>query len=123
VKTSQLEAASLEQLVSEYEQAASAHGRAILAGDHEEANRHYGIIAAVSGELKRRGGEGQRLLLLLLNSPDPEVCFCAAVDALDFAPELAEQELRKLVESDAICGLNAYGILKQRGKTDVKFRK
>jgi hypothetical protein len=123
MKLAQLDAASVDQIIQEYQEAASAHGRAILNGDHLAANGHYEAVAACARELKRRGVDAQRSLLPLLTSSDPEIRFCAAADALDFAPELGEQELRKLVESDAICGLNAYAILKQRGKTDVEFPK
>jgi hypothetical protein len=121
MNSSELEAAPSEKLIEEYQKAATAHGQAILNSDHEAANKHYEVVAACSRELKRRGADAQRLLLPLLNSSDPEIRFCAAVDALEFAPELGEEELKKLAESEAICGLNAYAILKQRGKTTMKF--
>ena len=121
MNSSRIVGASLETLLDEYQQAASAHGRAILDGDHEAANRRYEVVADCSRELKRRGGNAQKALLSLLQSSDPEIRYCAAVDALDFAPEEGEQELRKLVQTNAVCGLNAYAILKQRGRTDVTF--
>jgi hypothetical protein len=121
VNSSRLEAASVEALLQEYQRAASAHGKAILEGDHEAANRHYEDVAACSRELKQRGGDTQELLLSLLKSSDPEIRYCAAIDALDFAPEMGEEELKKLVESNAVCGLNAYAILKQRGRSDIRF--
>jgi hypothetical protein len=119
VTLSDLQAATSEQLLQKYQEAASGHGRAILDGDHEAANSHYETVAACSNELKKRGA--QESFLPLLKNSDPEIRFCAAVDTLDFAPELGERELIKLLESDAECGLNAYVILKQRGKIDLKF--
>jgi hypothetical protein len=121
MKSSELTGATTEQLIEEYRNAAAAHGQAILEANNDAANKAYDIVAACSRELRKRGTEAQKMLLGLLNDSDPEIRFCAAVDVLDFAPELGEEELTRLVQSKSVCGLNAYAILKQRGKANLRF--
>jgi hypothetical protein len=80
-----LQKASLEELVHEYEQAAAAHGKALAAGSHRAANRAHDRLAAVYRELRRRA-EAPRLLPLL-GSQDENVRLWVAAHALEFAPE------------------------------------
>jgi hypothetical protein len=54
------------QLLDAYRRAASAHGEATVAGDHDAANRHYDILDAVYRELRAREASAQKSLLPLL---------------------------------------------------------
>jgi hypothetical protein len=93
MNVSNLQRASLEALVQEYEQAAMAYGQALEAADHRSANRAHDRIAAAYRELRRRAAASQ--LLPLLNSADEHVRSCVAAHALEFAPQQGEPVLRE----------------------------
>jgi hypothetical protein len=86
-----LQQASIEELVQEYEQAAAAHGRALAAADHRSANRAHDRIVSTYRELRSRAAASQ--LLPLLTSEDENVRACVAAHALEFAPEQGEPVL------------------------------
>lgn len=82
-----------------------------MKGDIAAANKAYELVNVFSKELSRRGLEAHKALLPLLRSDDPGVRTCAAKDALEFAPEIAQTELEKLIEGKFDCSIHAYLIL------------
>jgi hypothetical protein len=113
--------ASLEQLTDAYRRAASAHGEATVAGDHEAANRHHDILAEVYRELRARGTAAKEALLPLMQDPDDAVRSWAAAHGLEFAPEKAEPVLSALAESRGISAFNAKMTLREWRKGNLSF--
>jgi hypothetical protein len=69
------------ELLVAYEKAAKEHGRA--PGGIRVRNCMADTVAGVYSELRKRGAEAQRLLLVLLNSRDPSVRSWAEAHAMD----------------------------------------
>ena len=86
-----IQRASIEELVQEYEQAAVAYGQALAAADHRSANRAHDRIASAYRELRSRAAASH--LLPLLRSENENVRSCVAAHALEFAPEQGEPVL------------------------------
>jgi hypothetical protein len=86
-----LQRASTEELVQEYEQAAVAYGQALAAADHHAANRAHDRIASAYRELRSRAAASH--LLPLLRSENENVRSFVAAHALEFAPEQGEPVL------------------------------
>ncbi len=61
---------SVNQLIDACRHAASAHGEATVGGDHNTANHHHDIVAAIYRELQRRGTSAQLALVPLYGSSD-----------------------------------------------------
>jgi hypothetical protein len=112
---------SVEQLTAAYQRAASAHGQATAAGDHEAANRHHDLVAAIYRELRSRGLLAQKALLPLMQDPDDAVRSWAASHALEFSPEQAEPVLIALAESRGISAFNAKMTLREWRKGNLSF--
>ena len=93
MKVRNLEGASIEELVQEYEQAAVAYGQALAAANSRAANRAHDRIADAYRELRRRAAAAH--LLPLLKREDETVRSCAAAHALEFAPAQGEPVLRE----------------------------
>ena len=91
MKVRNFKGASIEELVQEYEQAASAYGEALAAADHRAANRAHDRIAGAYRELRSRAAAPQ--LLPLLRSENEYVRSIVAAHALEFAPEQGEPVL------------------------------
>ena len=108
----ELKKASLAEIVEAYERAAAAHGPATVKGDIQAANHAYALVDLFSKELRRRGLDARKALLPLLKSHDPEVRVCAAKDTLDFAADLAERELERIIDAKLDCSVHAYLVLK-----------
>ena len=89
----------LEKLLDLYEEAARTHGRATEAGDSPSANSAAGTVSAVYMELRRRGIEAQRKMLVLLENSDSAVRLWAASHALEFAPDEGEPILLYLADA------------------------
>jgi hypothetical protein len=116
-----LAGATLEQLTDVYRHAAAAHGEATAAGDHEAANRHHDIVAAVYRELRSRSLSAQKALLPLMQDPDEAVRSWAAAHGLEFAPEEAEPVLTALAESRGISAFNAKMTLREWRNGNLSF--
>jgi hypothetical protein len=86
----------VEALVRRYAEAAGQHGRATEAGDHKKANQAHEAIASVYRELRSRGLEAQRALLVLLDDSEPGVRLWAASHALEFSPADGERVLSSM---------------------------
>jgi hypothetical protein len=113
---------SIHTLISQYAEAAAAHGQGSWDGNYKKANRNYDIVANIRRELMERGEEGRMALLELLNHPDPHVRTSAAAYALQFAPERAEAVLVEVGQSDVgIVSFTAEMTLEQWRKGELKF--
>jgi hypothetical protein len=112
---------TVDEIISDYIRAASAHEPAILAGNAEAAVSAYDTVAACADELRFRGLDAQKALLLLLEHKNLRVQLCAATDALESAPALAETKLLSLSHSASLVGLDASAILREWQKGNVKF--
>jgi hypothetical protein len=98
-----IEAATTDELVARYAEAARRHGEATdEAGP--PANPEADEISSIYRELRRRHKEP--VLLALLDSEDAGVRAWAGAHALEFAPDQAEPVLSQLAEED---GLVAFG--------------
>ena len=118
---SDIPSSSVEELADDFRCVASAHSQATLAGDHENANRHHDIIAALYRELRARGASAQKVLLPLMQDPDDAVQSWAASHALEFAPEQAESVPVDLAEGRGISAFNAKMTLWEWRKESLSF--
>lgn len=115
----QLQAASIEKLVEEYEQAAIAYEQAILDANSRAANRASNRIIGAYRELRSRGEASH--LLPLLTSKDESVSSCAAAHALEFAPEQGEPVLQRLASRSGLNRTRAEYTLKAWREGTLKF--
>jgi hypothetical protein len=92
---------SVDELVSRYRAAASAHGSMKLtdsAKARRAANRKADTVAVIYRQLRTRGAAS--VLSVLLEDPDPGVRAWAGAHALEFAPSQGEQVLEALAAED-----------------------
>src|SRR5438105_3206183 len=94
-------AASISELVAEYERAASAHGVATRTGDRTMSNRAHHRLSSVYRILRERGLDAQKALLPLLDNVDPAVRLWAGAHALEFAPDQGRETLAILESGTA----------------------
>lgn len=111
----------LPELLSLYERAAIAHGKASETGDYKTANKEYQIVAAVYRELRAQGVEKQKALLRFLNHSDAHVRVWAGAHALEFAPERGEAVLTEISQSTGIPALDAELTLEEWRKGNLRF--
>jgi hypothetical protein len=103
---------SLDAVIQEYVEAASAHGQATAAGDSTTANHAHDVLAAIYRRLREDGT--QRQLLHLLNHRDPAVVAWVGAHALEFAPAESERVLTDLARRDSsIIGFTAQMTLSE----------
>jgi hypothetical protein len=114
-----LQGASIEELVQEYEQAAVAHGQALAAGNPRSANRSHDKLASAYRELRNRAAASQ--LLPLLRSEDENVRVCVAAHALEFAPEQGEPVLVRFMAHPGLLRTRAEYTLKAWREGTLKF--
>ncbi|WP_075335892.1 DUF2019 domain-containing protein [Archangium gephyra] len=96
MKKAQWKELSTERLVEEYGLISAEHGRDIEAGRPKAANRKYEVLVAMRKELRERGTEAQRQLLMLIDAPEPGTRYWVASFALAFAPDEGERVLAEL---------------------------
>lgn len=118
---SKLKTRANADLIEEYRAAAALHGAATESGDYRVANRNHDLVAEIYSELRVRGADAQRQLLILLDDVDPHVRGWAAAHALDFAPDRGERVLRRLVAEQGVAGLNAEMTLEEWSKGSLTF--
>jgi hypothetical protein len=111
----------LDQLLSRYAEAAATHRSALAAGSTNQANQAADTIATVYRALRDRGPDAQRLLLGLLDHPDPAVRVWAGAHALEFAPDQGEPVLEELAGHEGVVGLNAETTLEVWRSGDLHF--
>jgi hypothetical protein len=119
MSTLDLERASIEELIREYELSASSHGRALAAGDHRSANRAHDRLARTYRELRSRSATSH--LLPLLKSEDENVRVWVGAHALEFAPEQGEPVLLGLMTRPGLLRLQAEYTLKAWREGTLKF--
>ncbi len=116
-----LSSLTTQALVTEYTLAAQAHGAATTSGHSLDANKAYARISGVYHELRSRGAEEQKALLVLLNHSSIAVRCWAASHALDFAPEQGVPALEALLCEDGIWKLKAFTTLAQWKRGALTF--
>ncbi|QSQ27121.1 DUF2019 domain-containing protein [Pyxidicoccus parkwayensis] len=114
-----VQGASIEELVQEYEQAAVAYGQALSSANHRAANRAHDRIAGAYRELRSRAAAAQ--LLPLLRSENENVRSIAAAHALEFAPEQGELVLQELATRPGRIRTRAEYALKAWREGTLKF--
>jgi len=115
----ELTSATVNQLLSLYVDAASAHLRASKQGDHKRANPQHDIVAAAYRELRERGEEAA--LLPLLAHADPGVRSWAGAHALEFSPRAGEKVLEELTAEPGPVGFNAQMTLETWRGGELRF--
>jgi hypothetical protein len=100
---------SSQSLVGRFADESAAPERLLKAGDPRGSNRHIDKMVDAYRELRSRGAEAQRLLLILLDHKNPRVRSDAAAYALEFA--LAEPVLSAMEELPGNVGASVYMIL------------
>jgi hypothetical protein len=114
--------AELDALISEYRNAALAHGSATEAGNHRLANAAHDRVASVYRVLHRQGDPAIRRLLDLLTDPEPAVRLWAASHGLEFASDRAVSILEELSrEEPQLLGFTAETTLKQWRAGKLRF--
>ncbi|NBC38863.1 DUF2019 domain-containing protein [Corallococcus exiguus] len=98
MKTQDLKASGTEELIARFREVSARHGRLLNARDTRAANKDYLLAAAVRRELRTRGSDAEKCLLLLLTDPEPGTRYWAATATLGFAPSEAERALAMLAE-------------------------
>jgi len=114
-----LQRASIEELVQEYEQAAVAYGQALAGADHRAANRAHDRLAGAYRELRSRAAAPH--LLPLLKSEHEYVRSIAAAHALEFAPEQGEPVLQWFAARPGLQRISAEYALKAWREGTLKF--
>jgi hypothetical protein len=117
----QLPALILEELAHLFADAAIARKAAFDKHKPGLANKEFDKMTNIYVELKRRGLEGQRSLLPLLEHRDPEVRLNAGVLALEFAPRLAEPVLEAVHSLHGMTGYEADLALRRWRAGALKF--
>ena len=119
MKVRNIQMASIEELVQEYEQAAVAYGQALTAADHRAANRAHDRIVSAYRELRGRAAASH--LLPLLKSEDENVRSIVAAHALEFAPEQGEPVLQEFAARPGRIRTRAEYALKAWREGTLKF--
>ena len=120
MRKSQLKTFPAERLVEEFRRLSAEHGHELEAGSPRVANRRFDTLVAIRRELRSRGPDAQRQLLILLADPDPSTRSWAARSVLEFAPSEGEQVLEELSRTQRnSIGFSADWTLK-RWKEGVK---
>ena len=111
---SELNAGGLDNLIRQYEDAATMIGVYTESGDYKKGDREYIRLKDAYREIRRHGREGQSRHLSLLDSDVLSVRVWAAAHALEYAPEVAEPVLEYLSKNaPGIQQLNAEMTLRE----------
>jgi hypothetical protein len=103
-----------DQLVEKTRTLSAERMRAIYAGKPKDGNRMFDLLVAIHRELRARGLEAQRQLLVLLDDPDLATRCWAATAVMEFAPEEGERVLADLAKSaGGLVGFSAEWALKE----------
>ena len=116
-----VKAATTDELVVAYVQAAAEHGRFSEVGNYRMANPRAEDIAEIYRELRVRGSDAQMALLPLIRHRDHHVRSWAGAHALEFSATDGEQALSELAESPGIVGLNASMTLREWRHGNLRF--
>lgn len=99
MKKMQLSEIPLEQLIEKTRVLSAERMRAIYAGKPKDGNRMFDLLVAIHRELRARGIEALRQLLVLLDDPDLGTRCWAATAVMEFAPEEGERVLADLAKN------------------------
>lgn len=112
---------SATKLVTAYADAATRYGRALSSYNFREANRQADRISELYLALRERGAKDRLALLPLLNHIEFGVRLWAAAHALEFAPDLAEPVLDKLMRVQGLPSQVAAATLRDWHSGDLHF--
>ena len=87
MKQERIITAETEELVSELSSAAIAYGELFDASKNNQANKKADLITTLYKEIRDRGPDAQRLLLRLLEHPNPDVRYWVATYSLQFSED------------------------------------
>jgi uncharacterized protein DUF2019 len=103
-----------DELLERYAVAAVTQGEATESGNAEEGNRASDLLVAINQELRRRGPDAHRGLLVLLSHPQPAVRGWAGCHALEIAPREAERALEEVARiPKSLIGFTAEWTLRE----------
>lgn len=87
------------ELVERFRALAIEKSKVLLDSDTAAANRIYDRMEAIDQELRRRGPEARKALLVLLDDRDCRVRFEAAQQSLAVAPQKALETIKQIAAS------------------------
>jgi hypothetical protein len=99
MKKARLKILPIDQLVEMVRTTSAERMRAIYAGKPKDGNRMFDLLVAIHKELRARGVEAQRQLLVLLDDPDLGTRCWAATAVMEFAPREGERVLADLART------------------------
>jgi hypothetical protein len=103
-----------EQLVEKTRILSAERMRAIYAGKPKDGNRMFDLLVAIHRELRARGIEAQRQLLVLLDDPDLGTRCWTATAVMEFAPREGERVLADLARNaGGLVGFSAEWALEE----------
>lgn len=104
----------VEHVVERFVAIAVAQDRALDQDDTRTYNRLFTQMQDVREELKSRPGDERRALVPLLEHPNPQVRFIAAITTLEIAPKAARRALELIKERQEYPqAADAYGVLRR----------
>src|SRR5262249_39719640 len=113
---------SPRKLMTAYTNAATRYGRALSRCDFKEANRQADRLSQLYLKLRGRPRDIRVALLLpLLNHIELGVRLWAAAHALEFAPQLAERVLDRLMSANGLTSQVAAATLRDWHSGDLSF--
>ncbi|HEX5745518.1 MAG TPA: DUF2019 domain-containing protein [Archangium sp.] len=114
MKKARLKKIPIEQLVEMTRTISAERMRAIHAGKPKDGNRMFDLLIAIHRELRARGIEAQRQLLVLLDDSDPGTRCWTATAVMEFAPEEGRRVLTELAKSaGGLVGFSAEWALEE----------
>ena len=104
----------IEQLIEKTRTLSAERMRAIYAGKPKDGNRMFDLLVAIHRELRARGIDAQRQLLVLLDDPDPGTRCWAAIAVMEFAPVEGARVLAELARTaGGLVGFSAEWALEE----------
>jgi hypothetical protein len=97
----------LERLLRRFAVSARAHHEALESLDAKRTEAHARMIAGLHGALLREGENGKKLLLNLVDSPDPIVAGMAAVYSIRLDTKRCLAALRRVAQEPGLLGFRA----------------
>ncbi|HYO72918.1 MAG TPA: DUF2019 domain-containing protein [Archangium sp.] len=114
MKKVRLKKLPIEQLVEITRTASAERIRAIYASKPDDGNSKFDLLVAIHRELRARGIEAQRKLLVLLDDPDPGTRCWTATAVMEFAPREGERVLAELARNaGGLVGFSAEWALEE----------
>jgi hypothetical protein len=114
MKKKEVRSLPTEKLVEETRTLSAERMRAIHAGRPKDGNRMFDLLVAIHRELRARGIEAQRQLLMLLDDPDPGTRCWTATAVMEFAPKEGARVLTELAKSaGGLVGFSAEWTLEE----------